>query len=344
MSFKSLISLVVGCFFVLGTRAQNKKINVLFIGNSYTYVNNLPQLIKDIALANGDTLVFDSNCLGGYTFNNHFNNTTTLTKINAQAWDYVVLQAQSQEPSFPPAQVASQTLPYAIKLDSVIQKNNDCTETVFFETWGRKNGDAANCGFYPPLCTYTGMQDRLKQSYKQFADTCHALLAPVGEAWRKSITLNSNLELYSSDQSHPAIEGSYLAACVFYEFLFQKSVLSNTYTAGVASATATTLQQIAHDVVNDSLTVWNIGKYTPCVTTGLNTTTLKNNIRLYPNPTQHTLYCSINTAFKIYDVLGNLCLQGNKSAAITIESLKSGVYFIDLESSTLSKKLRFIKQ
>lgn len=344
MNLKAILYFVLCLQLTVFMQAQNKTKRVLFIGNSYTYVNNLPQLIKDIALANGDTLVFDSNCLGGYTFNNHFNNTTSLAKINAQAWDYVVLQAQSQEPSFPPAQVASQTLPYAIKLDSVIQKNNDCTETVFFETWGRKNGDAANCGFYPPLCTYTGMQDRLKQSYKQFADTCHALMAPVGEAWRKSITLNPNLELYSSDQSHPAMEGSYLAACVFYEFLFQKSVLSNTYTAGVASATATALQQIAHDVVNDSLTVWNIGKYTPCVTTGLNTTTLKNTIQLYPNPTQHTLYCSINTAFKIYDVLGNLCLQGNKSTAITIESLKSGVYFIELETSTLSKKLRFIKE
>ena len=104
---------------------------VLFLGNSYTYVNNLPQLIKDIALANGDTLVFDSNCPGGHTFNNHFNNATSLSKINAQAWDCVILQAQSQEPSFSPGQVAAQTLPYAIKLDSLIKNNNNCSETVF---------------------------------------------------------------------------------------------------------------------------------------------------------------------------------------------------------------------
>lgn len=323
---------------------SHQKRKVLFLGNSYTYVNNLPQLIKDIALANGDTLVFDSNCPGGHTFNNHFNNATSLSKINAQAWDCVILQAQSQEPSFSPGQVAAQTLPYAIKLDSLIKNNNPCTETVFFETWGRKNGDASNCGSYPPICTYTGMQNRLRASYKLFADTTQSIMAPAGEAWRKSIAQNPSLELYSSDQSHPAIEGSYLTACVFYETLFHKSVLSNTYTAGVSSINVSFLQQIAHDVVNDSLLTWNIGKYNTCGTTGLNQLSSQHNIVLYPNPAQNVLQTNTNASYKIYDVLGNLCLSGNKSNTINIESLKSGVYFIELYSFDSTKKIRFVKE
>lgn len=324
---------------------QHKKLKVLFIGNSYTYVNNLPQLIHDIALANGDTLVFDSNCPGGHTFNNHFNNATSISKINSQAWDNVILQAQSQEPSFSPAQVETQTLPYAIKLDSIIQHNNDCTETVFYETWGRKYGDASNRGSYPPICTYLGMQDRLRASYKLFADTTKSVMAPAGEAWRKSIALNPSLELYSSDQSHPSLEGSYLTACVFYEILFHKSVLNNSYTnGGLTANNITFLQQIAHDVVNDSLLVWNIDKYIPCVTTGLNQEYQKTNVVLYPNPSQSILYTNTNSSFKIYDVLGNLCLLGNKSDVINLESLKSGVYFIELYVSDTSKKLRFIKE
>lgn len=323
---------------------QHKKLKVLFLGNSYTYVNNLPQLVHNIALANGDTLIFDSNCPGGHTLNNHFNNTTSISKINSQAWDNVILQAQSQEPSFSPAQVEAQTLPYAIKLDSIIQHNNDCTETVFYETWGRKNGDASNCGSYPPICTYLGMQDRLRASYKLFADTTKSVMAPTGEAWRKSIALNPTLELYSSDQSHPSLEGSYLTACVFYEVLFHKSVLSNTYTAGVSSTNVSFLQQIAHDVVNDSLSTWNIGKYTPCVTTSLNQQSSRTNFVLYPNPANNTLYTNTVLPFKIYDVLGNLCLQGNKSDIISIESLNSGVYFIELYSSDSIKKIRFVKE
>ena len=51
-------------------------------------------------------------------------------------------------------------------------------------------------------------------------------MSPIGEAFRRSIALNPNLELYQPDESHPSLEGSYLAACVFYEVLFQKSVLN----------------------------------------------------------------------------------------------------------------------
>lgn len=322
---------------------QHQKLKVLFLGNSYTYVNNLPQLIKDIALANGDTLLFDSNCPGGQTFQGHFGDATSINKINSQQWNHIILQAQSQEPSFPPSQVNSQTLPYAIKLDSIIQHNNPCTETVFYETWGRKNGDAANCSFYTPLCTFLGMQNRLRTSYKQFADTTHSIMAPAGEAFRKSIGLNPGLELYQSDESHPSLEGSYLTACVLYEVLFHKSILSNTYTAGVATSTVTFLQQIAHDVVNDSLMTWNIGKYTPCLTTGISQHSLEKSVLLFPNPAQNILYTNSESSYKIYDVLGNLCLSGDKSSTITIESLKNGIYFIELKQNNSSQKIKFVK-
>ena len=324
---------------------QYKKLHVLFLGNSYTYVNNLPQLIKDIALANGDTLLFDSNCPGGQTYQGHFNDVTSLSKINAQAWDCVVLQAQSQEPSFSPSQVNSQTLPYAVRLDSIIQQNNACTETLFFETWGRKNGDASNCGSYAPVCTYLGMQDRLRASYKLFADTTYSIMSPAGEAWRKSIALNPGLELYQSDQSHPSLEGSYLTACVFYEVLFHKSVLTNTYTAGISTGAVSFLQQIAHDVVNDSLLVWNIGKYPSCVTTGIiESQTELFNPFVFPNPTKDILHINSETNYKIYDVLGNLCLSDTKRNSINVEYLNSGIYFIEISSSNSTKKLKFVKE
>jgi hypothetical protein len=245
--------------------AQNpgKKIRVLFLGNSYTYVNNLPQVIADLALSNNDTLVFDGNLIGGYTFQNHCTDAASLAKIAVGTWDYVVLQAQSQEPSFSPSQVNAQTLPYALRLDSLIQAANPCAMTVFYETWGRKNGDASNCPFYPPICTYTGMQNRLRDSYALFADTCKALLAPAGEAWRASVSFSPTLELYQADQSHPVLEGSYLTAAVFYEVLFQRSVLNCTYTAGLSMPLKQFLQTTAHATVTDSLMQWHIGQYVP---------------------------------------------------------------------------------
>jgi hypothetical protein len=241
----------------------HKSATVLFIGDSYTSVNNLPLLVYEIALANGDTLIYDSNTPGGTTLEGQFDNATTLSKINERLWQYVVLQAQSQEPSFSPSYVDTETLPYALKLDSVVKHRNGCANTVFYETWGRQYGDTMNCPYYPPSCTYSGMQSRLEQSYKIFADNTKGIVSPVGEAFRKSITLNSNLDLYMSDQSHPSLSGSYLAAAVFYEVLFQKSVLANAYNPGIALATVTFLQQVADATVNDSLSFWNLGSNLP---------------------------------------------------------------------------------
>jgi hypothetical protein len=256
----SVLLLFPALFYPQGVQ---KKIRVLFLGNSYTYVNNLPQLVYNIALANGDTLVYDGNLIGGYTLNNHFNDALSLSKISNSPWDFVVLQAQSQEPSFSPAQVAAQTLPYALKLDSAIKQNNPCATTVFYETWGRKYGDASNCVAYPPVCTYIGMQNRLRQSYKDFAFNCQGIMAPVGEAFRGSIAATPALELYDPDQSHPSLNGSYLAAAVFYETLFRKSVSGNNYNPGLAVSTLTFLQQMAHVTVHDSLPVWYLGDNFP---------------------------------------------------------------------------------
>ena len=237
---------------------QLKK-EVLFIGNSYTYYNNMPQLVEQIALSFGDSLIYDSSTPGGTNFNAHTNNTQTLAKINQQQWDYVVLQAQSQEPSFSPGQVANNTYPYAEILVDSIYANSSCTEPLFFMTWGRKYGDQQNCAAYPPICTYLGMQQRLRESYLEMAFNDSASCAPVGMAWKKSIAIDSTLNLYSSDNSHPSIYGSYLAACTFYASIFKKSAVGSSYWPNaIDSLTALSLQEIGSSTVLDSLAVWNI--------------------------------------------------------------------------------------
>ena len=79
---------------------------VLFIGNSYTDVNNLPSLVQNVALANGDTLIVDAYVPGGYTFQGHSTDANCIAKIYSQQWDFVILQEQSQRPSFSPGQGA----------------------------------------------------------------------------------------------------------------------------------------------------------------------------------------------------------------------------------------------
>jgi hypothetical protein len=150
MKFKIVVSFLFLGFLSL---AQTSTKKVLFLGNSYTSVNNLPQMIKDVALSVNDTVVFDVNAPGGYTFEGHSTNTVSLNKIMAGVWDFVVLQEQSQMPSFPDQQVAADVFPYARALDSIITQYNICGETIFYMTWGRKNGEAQNCPILPDVCT-----------------------------------------------------------------------------------------------------------------------------------------------------------------------------------------------
>jgi hypothetical protein len=252
--------------------APNKQ--VLFIGNSYTGVNNLPTLTKDLALSLQDTLIIDSNTPGGTTFNSHTNNTTSLSKIGQGTWDYVILQAQSQEPSFSPSQVAVQTYPYAkILVDSILSAN-ECTIPLFYMTWGRKNGDASNCTSYPVICTYDGMQGRLRESYLEMAIDNEAEVSPVGAAWKYVRDNHPTIELYSADESHPSAAGSYLAACVHYTSIYKKSPVGASFTFSLSTGDAAILQNAAKLIVMDSLENWNftdreaISNFTSISTTG----------------------------------------------------------------------------
>lgn len=257
------IFLVFVIFLNGGFTSAQKNISVLFIGNSYTYSNNLPGMLQQIGYSMGDSIYVDSYTPGGYSLLAHSQDTNTINKIHQQPWDYVVLQDQSQRPSWEPGFVDTAVVPYALFLDSVIHANNTCTQAVFYMTWGRKYGDAGNCAAYPPVCTYAGMQQRLKQSYIQMSDTCQGIVAPVGEAFKLSMQLDTNINLYWTDYSHPSVEGSFLAACTFYGTILHKQITNQNYSAGLLVATAAYLQDVAWQTVKDSSQVWNLGVNEP---------------------------------------------------------------------------------
>ncbi|MGB1205051.1 MAG: DUF4886 domain-containing protein [Chitinophagales bacterium] len=231
----------------------------LFIGNSYTYYNDLPDLVNKIANSFGDTVLYNSSTFGGYTFQQHATNSSTIDKINSENWDFIVLQEQSQIPSFPPTQVATDCYPYAEQLVDLIENNSNCSKALFFMTWGRQNGDAANCAFYEPLCTYEGMQQRLTESYTEMAALNEASVAPVGVAWQEVREQTEDaINLYSSDGSHPSIYGSYLAACVFYSTMFQKTTLGAFSPSEINETDAEILQNMASETVLNDLPSWFI--------------------------------------------------------------------------------------
>jgi hypothetical protein len=257
--FFSILSLFISSL-IFG-QSQTKR--VLFLGNSYTDVNNLPQLLSDVATSMGDILIFDSNNPGGYTLQGHSTNAASLGKIMLGNWDNVVLQEQSQLPSFPISQVEAEVFPFAHILDSIIKAYNPCSETVFYMTWGRMNGDASNCASWPPVCTYEGMDSLLNLRYRMMADSNHAILSPVGAVWHYVRQNFPSINLYQADESHPSIEGSYLAACTFYTTLYKKDPVLIHYSSTLSAVDAANIRTAVKLMVYDSLMKWHIGEYVP---------------------------------------------------------------------------------
>lgn len=259
---KQIFFLCIGLLIAGSGFSQTTK-RVLFLGNSYTSVNNLPQMVSDVASSAGDTLIYDSNSPGGFTLQGHSTNITSLNKIMEGEWDFVVLQEQSQLPSFPIDQVESEVFPYAHILDSIINAYNDCGETMFYMTWGRKNGDAGNCPVWPPVCTYAGMDSLLHLRYMMMAEDNHAVVSPVGAVWNYIGANFPLIELYSPDESHPSVAGSYAAACCFYTSLFRKNPELITDDYGLSPIDATNIRSAVKTIVYDDFLEWHIGEYDP---------------------------------------------------------------------------------
>jgi hypothetical protein len=227
---------------------------VLFIGNSYTQANDLPTLFSELALSKGKQPFVDTKSNGGFTFQSHVNDPMTFSKIQEKKWNYVVLQAQSQEPSFPYSQVTTATLPFAKILSDSIYANNYCSQPLYYMTWGRQNGDPQ----WDSINTFYKMNDRLRAGYSRFMEASEASVAPVGVAWQYVRDNYPAINLYSSDGSHPSLEGSYLAACVFYASIYRETPVNASFYSTVLPATALLLQQAAALVVLDSLSTWKL--------------------------------------------------------------------------------------
>lgn len=261
--------------FIQLVKAQDETTRVLFLGNSYTAYNNLPQLVSDCASSAGFEMTTGSNTPGGTTFQAHSQNATSQTLIQQGDWDFVVLQEQSQIPSFPLSQVESECFPHAETLNNQILEFNECAETVFYMTWGRENGDAQNCTNWPPVCTYEGMDDLLAERYMTMAQDNEAIVSPVGALWRQIRTNHPEIELYASDGSHPSAVGSYAAAVAFFVTIFRADPTTITFDFNLSEDITSVIKEEAKELIFEQQAQWFIGTYdnpnNPCTTTHLPT-------------------------------------------------------------------------
>jgi hypothetical protein len=217
-------------------------LRILMIGNSYTFFNDMPQMLGALLSEAGRQSEVAMSALGGWTLENHVESQATRSLIALKSWDYVVLQEQSVIPSMPDER-EQRMLPAARALAAEIRRAG--AQPVLFMTWGRRDGLPEKG--HPD---FEAMQAQLVTGYRDAADAIDARVAPVGLAWQWALASQPgdiSLTLWDDDGSHPAPAGSYLAACVFVALFCETSPEGLAYDAGLPAPTARFLRRVAAD-------------------------------------------------------------------------------------------------
>lgn len=177
-------------------------VRILFIGNSYTSRNHLPQSLTRLAAAADSPTRVETGMIvaGGASLRRHWNAGVAQQTIANSRWDYVVLQEQSTLPLKNPARYHENVRLF----DAEIARQG--AKTLLYLTWARRQSPQT--------------QESINRAVEDIASEIHARVVPVGPAWFAAMGQDNHLELYLDDGSHPTVAGSYLAACVFYASLF----------------------------------------------------------------------------------------------------------------------------
>ena len=181
---------------------------VLFLGNSFTFVNNLPAIVESFGRTHSSFWGF-----GAATFQTL--SKSLPTHLKNERFDAVIMQEQSMFLAMDSSFYRQNSVPWAITLASQVQ----ASRIILMETWAYENG---NPSFLTGLNdTYAKMQARLKTGYEytslQLSARGHnnVTIAYAGEAWSRALQYS----LWQQDGQHPRLAGSYLAACVVYRTL-----------------------------------------------------------------------------------------------------------------------------
>jgi hypothetical protein len=185
----------------LGDLGEGMK--VLFIGNSLTEYNGLPQMVQVIGEAAGHEIAVRSVTMANFSLEDHWNRGEALKAIRAAPWDVVVLQ---QGPSSL-SQNQIHLREWSEAFNAVIREQG--ARPALYMVW--------------PEATRQGLFEAVADSYTKAAVAVEGMLFPVGEAWRAAWEMDPTLQLYGTDSFHPSQLGSALGALVIYQQLFNET-------------------------------------------------------------------------------------------------------------------------
>lgn len=227
---------------------QPPPLRALFLGNSYTYSNNMPAILQQLASDGGDSLDYEMEAPDGASLEEHYKRGSAAIALKEGTWDFIVLQEQSLRPAMPLGQVKKTFFRYGELLNRQIKDLYPGAKTLLYVTWGRWHHTGPLCELMPPACGYWGSDSLITLRYRMLAERTGAATVPVGPAWRYIQTHHPEIELFNPDAIHPSLEGSYLAACCFYAVIFRKDPARLSYNYVLAPEVAALLRRVASEI------------------------------------------------------------------------------------------------
>lgn len=170
---------------------MKKSIRVLFIGNSLTYYNDMPMLVKRRLDEEGYNCQVTMLAHPGWFLSQHVEDPEAKFNILFGGYDYVVLQDHAHP--FDPENKFFE----AIRALTGWIKEVGATPVIYL-TWAQKNKPEA--------------QQRMTDAHKLIAEETGSLLAHVGDDWWSYMSSWPDLEMYAEDGAHPSPAGSDFAA------------------------------------------------------------------------------------------------------------------------------------
>lgn len=254
MKLKIHFPAVLLLLFYTAVHAQNESRNILFVGNSITYFNDMPVLFKDIANNKGKNVTTQMHAVGGAGFADHAANAAVYNLFREKVWHAVVLQPGSGESAGATASV-NQTIQRGRMLIDSIKKYSPCAKVLLYEIpYGVPSANN--------YATYFTVQTRIKDSLTKMADNLHVPFVPAGESARMHYTAQQDLLLHGTyNDIHPNLNGSYLVAATMFAAIFQEPVTGTTAFGNVNPNTATYFHNIADQVVLPNKPQWRINTF-----------------------------------------------------------------------------------
>lgn len=238
-------------------QTSSDPLNVLFVGNSLTYFNDMPLTFKAIVEDQGFNINVDQHTIGSAGFDDHLGNTELYQKLDNTVWDYVILQPGTSE-SLEISQTLNTTIIQGVQLRNKILENSPCASIYLYETAYGITGSTPT-----EIQEFQSSQEIIKNNLIQISNQIGLPLAPVGESFLSSLQQNPQLFLWVNyGDIHPNEKGSFLAACTFYNALFQKSIVDFGMNTAIPQDEANYLISISESVTLDNLGFWNIDTLT----------------------------------------------------------------------------------